>query len=115
MQCFPAKNLTLGLIGVEVARAKEKVMTGNGKKRHSVTHLRRGGDSIIDLTFPIMEFSEGQLGPGMMSFPITFQIPEWLPASMQLCDDNFGKTMMTIKYILRAQVTPLNASDWDNG
>jgi len=66
------------------------------------------------MAFTVKEFENGYLPAGMMSFPFTFQIPDWLPASMQLCDENWEKSMISTRYILRAQVTPLEESDWGN-
>ena len=72
-----------------------------------------GRAKIIQLTFPIAEWTIEQPSPSEGTFQIPFRIdlPEWLPASMALAE-NIGNIMMLCKYRLIAQLEPLNPQNW---
>ncbi len=66
-----------------------------------------GRAKIIQLTFPIAEWTTSQQGPreGVSRIPFSIDLPEWLPASMALAED-IGNIVMLCKYRLIAQLEP---------
>ena len=68
----------------------------------------------MNYSFVLDNFVDGPPAAGRTaSFPFTIQLPNWLPPSMLLGRSQL-KTLLTIEYYLRAQVTPENAKDWAN-
>ena len=63
---------------------------------------------IIDISFPL---HEGELPPGQYSFPFSFTLPDWLPASMA-CGILWERARAGIEYRLVAQFLPKYQQHW---
>ena len=63
---------------------------------------------MISLVYPLQNFPDGAPHPGQISYPFKMVLPDWLPPSMFLYDDNKSQTKLSIQYHLRAQVTPVH-------
>jgi len=66
-----------------------------------------GNRPIINMVFPVVNYSEGSPENGDFSFPFQMQLPEWLPASVIYTGDKHSAKMQ-IRYFLHAQFSPLN-------
>ena len=56
------------------------------------------------MKFPIAEWQEGhRIETGQYAFPFEIQLPEWLPASIGVTE-NEHVIMMQVKYMLAVQI-----------
>ena len=104
--CFDTKHLTIGLHGSEETSFRQKK---NNEDNSYTTY--RGRFPIINAVFPVERFVDGPPRPGQWSYPFSLQIPDWLPSSMMLPTGK-DDALLKIEYHLRAQFTPIRASDW---
>jgi len=115
--CFPVQALTIGLFGEERVffRKKHTKKTGIGKRRRTRTYHRnhRGRVDVIDAVFPISNFPDGPPNAGQWTFPFSFMLPEWLPASMTV-GARKERAKLSLHYRLKAQFVPINAQDYAN-
>ena len=109
-QPFPAKDITLSFIGVESTWWRVEHRDSEG---HTSTSTFTGCKEIVNFIFPISNWIDGQPPPGHYSYPFSLQLPDWLPASMMMAGGS-NSSELTIRYTLRAQLTPLNEKDWAN-
>ena len=115
--CFPVQALTIGLFGEErvfFSRKQRKAM-GVGKRRRFRHHIRnhRSRVDVIDAVFPISNFPNGPPNAGQWTFPFSFMLPEWLPASMMVGASS-ERAKLSLHYRLVAQFVPINAQDYAN-
>ena len=104
---FEAQNLTVGLYGTEDTYFRKRHR--RGKSHYYKDH--RGRQEIISQIFAIQDFPDGPPPLGQFTFPFALQIPDWVPASMMLSGE-YENALLSIRYSIRAQMTPKNKGDW---
>lgn len=88
MPAFPSSALTIQLIGMEESHFGD---------------VKAGRKEIIQLVFPIAQWTPESYGPspGQYSIPFTLSLPDWLPDSMMLAEP-VGNILLQVKYRLTA-------------
>ena len=71
---------------------------------------------IINMSFAIAEWSEGEQGPalGQYQFPFSLNLPKWLPDSMLLAHPEESLSL-ECRYRLITQLEPWDESRWVMG
>ena len=92
--CFPATNVTIGIVGYEQTEfwreeARHRTRTGHNGETESYTEWETvhysGHFEILRHAVPCFEFIDGApVIPGNMRFPFSFVIPDWVPATQKL-------------------------------
>ena len=97
----------MGLYGCEETYFRKRHK--RGKSHYYKDH--RGSQEIITQIFPIQDFPDGPPPLGQFTYPFALQIPDWVPASMMMAGE-YEQALLSIKYSIRAQMTPKKANDW---
>lgn len=73
-----------------------------------------GRQELLKSVFPLKTWQGGvgTSAPGHYSFPFTFAVPEWLPASVLFAENKNNCERFEISYTLSAQFVPARHQDW---
>jgi hypothetical protein len=97
---FQAHYLMVGIRGFEFVQFKKAQLPKQGS--NEITYQTYSGErEIINISWPLAYWQDGLTYAGHYSYPFTMQLPEWLPASVVMVN-NQDWSRMEIRYIIEA-------------